>query len=66
MPTIENFLKFLKERRRTFEMLESNKAKQEAMLPARKKNEKRVALATTSQTCSICKDNHVSIIVQNF
>jgi len=55
---IEDFLKFLKERSRTFEMLESNKAKQEAMTPARKKNEKQVALAITSQTFSVCKGNH--------
>lgn len=51
MPTVEEFLKFLNERCRTFEMLEGNKVKQEVMSQpsTSKKNDKRVTLAATSQ-----------------
>jgi len=60
MPTVEEFLKFLNERCRTFEMLSGNKMKQEIMTQAStiKKGGKQLALALTAQVCSICKEGH--------
>lgn len=60
MPTIEEFLKFLSERSRTLEMLDSNIGRREATPKnnAVKKTDKRIALTTTSLTCPMCEDSH--------
>jgi len=60
MPTTEEFLKFLGERCRTLEMLDSNINRRGAILKSQtdKKSEKRVALAATSQICAICRESH--------
>ncbi|KYN22286.1 hypothetical protein ALC57_05322 [Trachymyrmex cornetzi] len=60
MPTVEEFLKFLQEICRTFEMLNSGKVKQEPTTQdnTSKKVEKRVALAVTTQACPICQEKH--------
>ncbi|KYQ51351.1 hypothetical protein ALC60_09516 [Trachymyrmex zeteki] len=60
MPTVEEFLKFLQERCRTFEMLNSGKVKQEPTTQASisKKKEKRVALAVITSACPLCQEKH--------
>jgi len=58
IPTVEEFLKFLNKRSRTFEMLGSNKMKQEVMRHAGKKGGRQIALSLTAQVCPICKESH--------
>jgi len=59
MPTTEEFLKFLKERCRTLEMLDSCRGKSEPTVKGNiKKSNKRVTLASTSQICVVCKESH--------
>ncbi|XP_071654107.1 uncharacterized protein [Temnothorax longispinosus] len=59
-PTLENFLIFLNEQVRTLEIIDKTKGKSEASkTPAGKKQERKVALATTSQEgCVLCSKNH--------
>ncbi|XP_071640848.1 uncharacterized protein [Temnothorax longispinosus] len=62
MPTTEDFLKFLNERCRTLEMLDSGQGQGKHETTQKKdvakKSDKRVTLASTSQSCPICKGNH--------
>lgn len=60
MPTIDEFLKFLNERCRTLEMLDTNSNRRESVpkFNVNKKIDKRVALATMSHACSMCKESH--------
>ncbi|XP_024871088.1 uncharacterized protein LOC112454106, partial [Temnothorax curvispinosus] len=59
-PTLENFLTFLNEQVRTLEIIDKTKGKSEASkTSAGKKQERKVALATTSQEgCVLCSKNH--------
>jgi len=59
MPTMEEFLQFLSEKCRTWQMLD-NRGKEEFHLKSNvaKRNEKRIALASTSYTCSMCRGTH--------
>jgi len=56
---MEEFLQFLSEKCRTWQMLD-NRGKEESHLKgnATKRGEKRIALASTSHTCSMCKEAH--------
>lgn len=59
-PTLEEYLTFLDERGRTLEMIDKGKNKQERTKPpVGKKNEKKVSLASVSQSsCTICNESH--------
>ncbi|XP_011684756.1 PREDICTED: uncharacterized protein LOC105448094 [Wasmannia auropunctata] len=60
MPKMKEFLKFLNERCRTLEMLDSNINRRESVAKnnTSKRIDKKVALATTSHTCPVCKESH--------
>ncbi|XP_071579802.1 uncharacterized protein [Temnothorax nylanderi] len=59
-PTLEDFLTFLNKRVRTLEMIDKTKGKPDASkAPAPKRQDRKVALATTSQeSCVICSKSH--------